>query len=81
MSRKLESSPQTPLADDLIWGIRGRSGIAATLGIKPSQAYYLVASGKIPTRKIGHRTVVASRAVLRRYLSGDVPRNDPEEAA
>jgi hypothetical protein len=68
MSRKLESSPQTPLADDLIWGIRGRSGIAATLGIKPSQAKRTTWSH--PARSPRARSVIA-RSLPRALCCGD----------
>ena len=30
------------LAQDLIWGVGGRNGIAAYLRIKPRQVYYLI---------------------------------------
>jgi len=59
------------LADDVIWGIRGKRGIAAEIGITPARAYYLASRGKLPIRKLGHRTIVASRAELRRFLTGD----------
>jgi hypothetical protein len=30
------------LADDLLWGVDGKDGMAAFLNIKPSRAYYLI---------------------------------------
>jgi hypothetical protein len=57
------------LADDLIWGVAGKNGIAAELGIPESKAYYLISQGKIPIRKWGHRTIIASRKQLQRLSS------------
>ena len=53
--------------DDLIWGVNGKRGIAAELGLSPAQVYYLIARGKLPVRKLGHRTIAASRTELRRF--------------
>jgi hypothetical protein len=60
------------IADDLLWGVDGENGIAAELGIKPAQAYRLISEGKLPVKRIGHRTIVASRRELRRYLAGEI---------
>ena len=58
------------LADDLIWGVDGDDGIAAFLGLEPQQVYYLIAKKKLRgIRKMGHRTIVASRSELRRQFS------------
>jgi hypothetical protein len=54
---------------DLIWGVNGDDGIASFLNIPPSKAYYLIARGQIPVRKMGHRTIAASRNELRRLFS------------
>ena len=37
-----DQSADDTLAQDLIWGVGGRNGIAAYLRIKPRQAYYLI---------------------------------------
>jgi hypothetical protein len=58
------------LADDLIWGVDGPDGIAAFLGIHPRRCYYLIDRQAIPVRKIGHRTIIASRSELRRLFGG-----------
>jgi hypothetical protein len=58
------------LADDLLWGVDGPNGIAAFLGINPRRCYYLIDRQVIPVRKIGHRTITASRAELRRLFAG-----------
>jgi hypothetical protein len=65
--------PTPALADDLIWGVDGENGIAAELGLKPSRVYYLIANGRppLPVRRFGHRTIVASRRELQRYLAGE----------
>jgi len=60
------------LGDDLIWGM---DSIAAEIGLPLTRAYYLAATGKLPIRKVGHRTVVASREQLRRYLAGESPKH------
>ena len=57
------------LASDLVWGVKGPHGIAAELGISERHAYYLVAKGVIPTRKLGAKTIVASRSALRAFLA------------
>jgi hypothetical protein len=57
------------LASDLVWGVNGDNGIAAELGISTRHAYYLVAKGIIPARKLGPRTIVASRSALRAWLA------------
>ena len=75
MSRK--NPPTDSLASDTVWGV---GNIAAEIGIPTPKAYYLIAQGKIPVTKLGHRTVVASRSQLRRLLSGDL-KNDPDQAA
>jgi hypothetical protein len=58
------------IADDIIWGVAGKSGIAAELDIPEAKAYYLIARGAIPVRRLGHRTITASRRELHRYLAG-----------
>jgi hypothetical protein len=69
MSRK--NSPTESLADDTIWGVGGERGIAAEIGRTPQQTYYLIAQGKLPVRKLGHKTIVASRKQLRRLTGND----------
>jgi hypothetical protein len=59
------------LADDLLWGVEGAGGIAEFLGISSRKTYYLIETGKIPVRKIGHRTITASREELRRLFQGE----------
>lgn len=59
------------IADDVIWGVDGDNGIAAALGIPVPKAYYLIARGKIPVRRLGHRTITASRRELHRWLAGE----------
>jgi hypothetical protein len=55
-------SPES-LANDVLWGVRS---IAEEIGRSTQQTYYLIARGKIPVARLGHRTVIASRKALRR---------------
>jgi hypothetical protein len=63
--------PTASLADDTIWGVSGKQGIAAEIGRTPQQTYYLIAQGALPVRKLGHKTIVASRKQLRRLTGND----------
>jgi hypothetical protein len=71
MSRK--ESPPESLADDILWGIKGKHGIAAELGLKAEQVYYMHRRGQLPIRRVGHRTLTASRTALRAWLAGNNP--------
>jgi len=66
-----EQSKRLAISDDLIWGIKGDDGIAAVMGISVRRVRYLIEKGepKLPVRKFGKRTIVASRRELRRYLA------------
>jgi hypothetical protein len=55
-------SPESA-AYDLLWGV---PNIAKEIGRSTAQTYYLIAQGRIPVAKLGHRTVIASRKQLRR---------------
>lgn len=66
-----QNIPPQSLADDTIWGVGGKNGIAAAIGRTPQQTYYLIARGRLPVKKIGHRTIIASREQLRLCLAGD----------
>jgi hypothetical protein len=57
------------LASDLLWGVDGPDGIAAYLGIDARRCYYLIETGRLPIRKLGRRTITASRAELRRHFA------------
>jgi hypothetical protein len=57
------------LADDLIWGVDGENGIAAFLNLPARKAYRLIAAGKLPVLKLGHRTIAASKGKLRRHFA------------
>ena len=43
---------QPAIADDIIWGVAGKSVIAAELDIPEAKAYYLIARGVIPVRHV-----------------------------
>jgi hypothetical protein len=60
---------RTPLSDDLLWGVDGPDGIAKFLGIPARKAYDLIARKKLPVRKLGPRTITASRHELRRVFT------------
>ena len=68
MSRENSSTDET-LADDLLWGVDGKHGIAAFLNLKPRQAYYLIEHGLLPVKKLGHRIITARRSELRRHFT------------
>lgn len=66
-------SRNSTLAADLIWGVSGEHGIAREINRSESETYYLIASGALgdAVKKLGHRTIVASRTKLRRHLMGE----------
>jgi hypothetical protein len=43
-----QNIPPQSLADDTIWGVGGKNGIAAAIGRTPQQTYYLIARGRLP---------------------------------
>jgi len=55
------------LADDLLWGV---PAIAAYIGQETRAVHYLIAKGVLPVRRLGHRTLVASKQELRAALAG-----------
>jgi hypothetical protein len=54
--------------DDILWGAKE---IGAEIRRSEAQVYYLHEKKLIPTRKVGHRLITASRRQLRRHLAGD----------
>jgi hypothetical protein len=64
------SSDKDDLAADLLFGVIGPRGIAAFLGLPSPKVYYLIAQGKIPVVKMGHRTIIASKTRLRKLFTG-----------
>ena len=58
---KIIESNSEPL--DLLWG---GDEISAFVGLPIRKLYYLIDRKAIPVHKVGHRTIVASRAELRR---------------
>lgn len=74
MSRNSQTSTAKDIdADDIVWGVEGPGGIAAVIGRTPVQTYYLIRKNRLPVRKLGHRTIVASRRRLLEYIAGDLP--------
>jgi hypothetical protein len=47
---------------DVLWGVEE---IARFIGCPIRRAYYLIERGKIPVRKLSHRTIIASKTKLR----------------
>jgi hypothetical protein len=64
-----KASAASDLAEDILWGVAGKNGIAAFLNIPIPKAYYLIERNKIPVRRHGHRTISASRSELRRHFT------------
>jgi predicted DNA-binding transcriptional regulator AlpA len=59
------------LADDLLTGV---AEISMYTGLPERRVYYLIAQGAIPTRKLGHRSIIAFRSEIDAALrkQGDV---------
>ena len=53
---------------NLLWGVRGPNGIAAFLNIDERKARYLIDIGALPVKRLGHRTIVASKEDLLRVF-------------
>ena len=47
---------------DTLWGVQE---IALFINCPIRRAYYLIERGKLPVRKLSHRTIIASKAKLR----------------
>lgn len=47
---------------DTLWGVEE---IARFIGCPIRRAYYLIERGKIPVKKLSHRTIIASKRRLR----------------
>jgi hypothetical protein len=58
--------PPSDPSDDLLWGV---AQIAAFLGIPIDRAYYLIRRQKIQVKKLGPKTIVASKKQLRRTFT------------
>jgi excisionase family DNA binding protein len=53
------------LAEDLLWGAQA---IADYLGVSTARVYYLIRTKRLPSAKLGHKTVIASKRQLVRYF-------------
>jgi hypothetical protein len=77
MSRKQSSlAAYDDDADDIVWGVEGESGIAATIKRTTAQAYHLIRNrekNRIPVARHGHKTYSASRRRLRAWCAGELP--------
>jgi hypothetical protein len=76
MRKHTTTSPQPiesndALAGDILWGVDGDNGIAKFIGRDAKQTYYLIRSGQIPVRKLGHKTITASKKELRKKFGAE----------
>jgi len=55
---------------DVLWGA---AGIADVIGADVARVYYLLRLRRLPVRRLGHRTIVASRRRLLEYVAGELP--------
>ncbi|HWX37546.1 MAG TPA: hypothetical protein VNZ53_60300 [Steroidobacteraceae bacterium] len=63
-----KGTPENNLSDDILWGVGGPNGIAHYLGLDTRRAYYLIGRGAIPVRRLGRRTITASKKELCRLF-------------
>jgi hypothetical protein len=56
------------LASDLLWGAQAIGDYA---GLDLRRAHYLIQTGVIPVKRLGHRKLVATKAAVRRALTAD----------
>jgi hypothetical protein len=67
-----DSTDETNLADDILWGVSGPNGIAAFLKKPPSEIYYLIRIGALRgVKRHTHRIVTGSKSELRRQFTSD----------
>jgi hypothetical protein len=59
------------LSDDILWGVRGRNGIARFIGRTERETYYLIDRQMLPVKKLGHRTITASKRQLRKLFGAE----------
>ncbi len=64
------------LANDLLWGAQA---IGDAIGVNRRRAFFLLANGRLPARRVGKKWV-ASRAALHAYLAS-VPASENAEVA
>jgi hypothetical protein len=62
----IEKEKQPVPSDDLLWGAQA---IADYLGVTTDRVYYIIRTKRLPIKKLGHRTVVASRKKLQRAIT------------
>lgn len=61
-----ENKQITTPSDDLLWGAKS---IAAFLGVSIDRVYYEIRMKRLPIKKLGAKTVVASRRQLQRAIT------------
>jgi len=68
MTRPVDEVSSEVLADDILWGA---AAIGRFLGVDERRVYYLAERKQIPIKKIGHKTITASKRRLRELFRGD----------
>jgi hypothetical protein len=66
MDDAINKSPQSELADDLLWGAQA---IADYIGESLHRTQYLIRTGAIPVAKLGPKTLIGRKRQLDRHLT------------
>ena len=53
---------------DTLWGVAGSNGIALFLKKPPRTVYYMINRGMLPVRRLGRKTITASKSQLQQHL-------------
>jgi hypothetical protein len=69
VAKAAQTYPEDDVSD-IVWGAHG---IAAVIGTDVARVYYLIRLGRLPIRRLGHRTIAASRRRLLEYAAGELP--------
>jgi hypothetical protein len=75
MAERVRLNAEGDLASDLLWGA---DSIARFIGRPLRQVYYLVESKQLPVRRLGAKTLVASKSELKAFLTGEAGRQPTE---
>jgi hypothetical protein len=67
MPKRVRIDLPTPIPADLLWGVRQ---IAAYVGLPERRVRYLIAKSRIPTKKLGPKTIVARKSQIDRAIVG-----------
>ena len=66
MSDDIGELQQAAIKDDLVWGTQR---IADEIGKSLTETQYLIRVGALPVRRLGPKTIFASKRQLRRHLT------------